>query len=224
MFFAFIKEEKRRSMEPLDFIKEYWYMILLTVAIGVGQLAQKFNLLPWQKKEMPKDLDHDLVFAPLDGKGDRGPADSEYPYGPRIDRIGSRYILLTLGVLLFFGIFAVSLKFSDFGSTTEGKVSLAIIGSAGLYLAFQMTRRVDLYERGFVIRHLFGKRAYFYDEIEEIIFTSERVSKPSKIWFVWRVAVVIFQMKDGRTLEMSGLYHSRLKSKMTRLDQNLVQE
>lgn len=214
--------------EQKVFVADYGYLFLIVGILMVGQILLKQFFFRGYQEPVSEEADQrSLIFSPLDIKEEKyGPPNEQYPLGRRILSVSSRYVLLS-----FFVIFCLIILYLGFiysaarvTSLQEKVVYIGIIGAAAAYVLFQMTKRIDLYERGLILRNLFGHQMYLYDELSDIYFTSERVSKPGKVWFVWRVPVVVLRFRNGKTLSLSGLYYSQIKEKMKKLEQNLVHE
>lgn len=214
--------------EQKAFVADYGYLFLIVGILMVGQILMKQFFFRGYQEPISDAPDHrSLIFSPLDIKEEKyGSPNEQYPLGRRILSISSRYFLLSFFVLFCLGILYLGFIYSAARATSlqEKVVYIGIIGAAVIYVLFQMTKRIDLYERGLILRNLFGHQMYLYNELSDIYFTSERVSKPSQVWFVWRVPVVILRFRNGKTLSLSGLYYSQIKGKMKKLEQNLVHE
>lgn len=214
--------------EQKIFVSDYGYLFLIVAILMVGQIVMKQIFFRGYQEFTPEESDHrSRIFSPLHIKEESyGPPDGQYPLGRRILSISSRYFLLSLFVIFCLVILYLGFVYSAARETPlqEKLFSIGIIGAAIIYVLFQMTKRIDLYERGLILRNLFGHQMYLYNELSDIYFTSERVSKPSKVWFVWRVPVIVLRFRNGKTISLSGLYYSQIREKMKKLEQNLVYE
>lgn len=214
--------------ELKSFLSDYGYVLLVAGIFLVGQILVKFLFFRGYPSEASEfEEARSCVFSPLDmDERSYGPQHLRYPLGRHILSVSSRYFLLS-----FFAIFCLGILYAGFiysgareTSLPEKAVYIGIIGAAVIYVLFQMTKGIDLYERGMILRNILGHRMYLYDDLSNLYFTSERISKSSQVWFVWRVPVVVLRFRNGKTISLSGLYYSQIKEKMKKLEQNLVYE
>ena len=167
------------------------------------------------------------VFSPVDGKEREGAEDIKYKFGSRRSQIGSQKITL-LGSLIFLsGIIFIFFQTQSFQILTDDLfifIQIGILVASLLYFAWRLTCRIDLYERGLVIRHGFGSNGYYYDEISGISHGYTYFFSPAKMGYIFNIKVhgVTLSTIYGEHIELSGFKYSKVASKMTRLQQNLL--
>ena len=167
------------------------------------------------------------VFSPVDGKEREGSEDLKYQLGSLRGQISSQKLTL-LGSLIFFsGIIFIFFQTQSFQILTDDLfifIQIGILIAAILYFAWRLTCRVDLYERGLVIRNAFGTNGYYYDEISGISHGYTYFFSPAKMGYIFNIKVhgVTLSTIYGEHIELSGFKYSKVASKMTRLQQNLL--
>ncbi len=167
------------------------------------------------------------VFSPVDGKEREGSEDLKYQLGSLRGQISSQKLTL-LGSLIFFsGIIFIFFQTQSFQILTDDLfifIQIGILVASVLYFAWRLTCRIDLYERGLVIRHGFGSNGYYYDEISGISHGYTYFFSPAKMGYIFNIKVhgVTLSTIYGEHIELSGFKYSKVASKMTRLQQNLL--
>ena len=167
------------------------------------------------------------VFSPVDGKEREGSEDLKYQLGSLRGQISSQKLTL-LGSLIFFsGIIFIFFQTQSFQILTDDLfifIQIGILVASVLYFAWRLTCRIDLYERGLVIRHGFGSNGYYYDEISGISHGYTYFFSPAKMGYIFNIKIhgVTLSTIYGEHIELSGFKYSKVASKMTRLQQNLL--
>ena len=167
------------------------------------------------------------VFSPVDDKEPEGPEDIKYKFGSRRSQIGSQKITLLGSVIFIGGIIYTFFQVKALDILMEDLaifIQIAILASAVVYFVWHLTCRLDLYERGLVIRHAFGSKGYYYDEIAGISHGYTYFFSPAKMGYIFNIKVygVTLSTIYGEHIELSGFKYSKVASKMTRLQQNLL--
>ena len=212
--------------QGIDFLKEYYWWVILIVAVFVGQWVQKWRYNHLSQNEENFTGNYSVIFAPVDLIEKNGPIDQQFGFGPRISRIGSQKIFLALQVIFFFGVVFLALRYlplENLVGDQEKMISFGIIGAYGLYVLYRMTKQIDLHEGGLILRSLFGSSGYSYESIYNLNFTHKinRV-RGDVVWWIWKIPVVILELHSGEAIELSSTTYSSLRKKMKELDQNLV--
>ena len=186
------------------------------------------------------------IYAPLDVDYERNSMDLRYGYGKLVQTIGSKwykqglYILGLLGLIAFFCYQFFIVKdapFLDGFSKDESfrtfapLVILGIFGIATSYYILACFCKVELYQYGFVIKQFLGTKAYSYDDIVEITHhvavEPHNSQRRNAVWVpeCFRTTdIYYFTFRNAVPAEIKSDIYARLKSKMTNLQQNLVNE
>ena len=214
----------------IDNVQENPY-ILIPIGLLILIFGSRFfHHVLIQKKRNPEKFASAStykVFSPVDGNEREGAEDLKYQLGSLRGQIGSQKLTL-LGSLIFLsGIIFVFFQTQSLQILTDDLfifIQIGILMATILYFAWRLTCRVDLYERGLVIRNAFGTNGYYYDEISGISHGYTYFFSPAKMGYIFNIKVhgVTLSTIYGEHIELSGFKYSKVASKMTRLQQNLL--
>ena len=201
--------------------------VVLLILVFFSRYIHHFFIQKARNSEKFASTSTYKVFSPVDGKEREGAEDLKYQLGSLRGQIGSQKLTL-LGSLIFFsGIIFVFFQTQSLQILTDDLfifIQIGILMAAILYFAWRLTCRVDLYERGLVIRNAFGANGYYYDEISGISHSYTYFFSPAKMGYIFNIKVhgVTLSTIYGEHIELSGFKYSKVASKMTRLQQNLL--